>query len=391
VKRISKLGLAAFVALSLTAAIGASGASASSFVTEKAPATISGAAAGVEGIPKFSFLSGSMSCSSLAPSGAMASVYATEIDGSLKESACTGPFSAPYTLQTYGCSLRLKAGNDTLDVVCPAGKEIRLVPVKSGCEVTIPAQSGLPAGYGTEGSGSAREIRAEIGSSLKYSQVNGSCTKGTFTGSVNAKWNLKGTYEGSQVGVYVAKQPISIGGATPKLIAGSYPATISGSQVAGLHKFALNGGAAECKTADISSIASEATAQLTVQATYADCTVLGIAGSVKMNGCTYTFNVLNQPPVGSTYAGHADIACPAGKAIELVAGTSKVKCTVSIGTQTTDSGGLSFTNEASSTIGLGLAVKGIDYHKQQGEGLGACSTGDFTDGTYTGSSTLVGS
>jgi hypothetical protein len=386
VKRIARVGLAAFVALSLTVAIGVGTASAASFVTEKAPTTINGS---VSITPQFNFNSGPMSCPSLAPTGSMASVYSTEFEGSLKESSCTGPFSAPYTIKVNGCAFLFKAGNGTLDVVCPAGQEVRLVPVKTGCEIAIPAQSGLAATYSTKGSGSAREITAGTSSSLKYSQVNGSCTLGTFTGSWIGQWNLKGTNGGSQVGVYVAKQPISIGGFTPKLIAGSYPAAIAGTAVA-VHKLKTSGRTTECKTVSFSSNVGESSAQLTVQATYAECTVLGIAGSVNMNGCTYTFNVLNQAPVGATYAGHADIACPAGKAIELISGTSKVKCTVTIPAQTTNSGGLSFTNEASSTIGLSLAVNGIDYHQQEGEGLGACSTGDFTDGTYTGSSTLVG-
>ena len=388
-KRISKLGLAAFVALSLTAAVGAGAASAASFVTEKAPTTVTGTVDGVS-YPRFQFLVGTVSCPSLAPTGTMNSVYAGAMEGSLKETPCTGPLGGNYTLQTHGCNFTLRASNSTLDIVCPAGNEIGLVPVGSGCEFTIPAQAGLAASYGSEGSGSSREILAGSSSTLKYSQVNGTCTKGTFNGSWGGSWKLKGTNEGSQVGVYVAKQPISIGGSTPKLRAGSYPASIAGTAVA-THKIKVSGGTTECKTSAFSSSVSGETAQLTVQASYAECTVLGVAGSVNMNGCTYTFNVLNQAPVGATYAGHADIACPAGKAIELIAGTSKPKCTVTIPAQTTDSGGLSFTNEASSTIGLGLAVSGIDYHQQKGEGLGACSTGDFTDGTYTGSSTLVGS
>jgi hypothetical protein len=106
-----------------------------------------------------------------------------------------------------------------------------------------------------------------------------------------------------------------------------------------------------------------------------------------MKSCSYLLSVEN---VGPPYKGKESISCSGGSQIEIVATSAgKVKCTVTIGAQATNAGGLSFTNEAS-TIGVGFAVSGIAYHQQAGEGLGTCATGDYATGTYTGSSILTG-
>jgi hypothetical protein len=211
---------------------------------------------------------------------------------------------------------------------------------------------------------------------------------------------VQGSNGGKSTGIWVSTSEapelppsgIAIGGTPPKLVAGTYPITISGGQGT-QHVMSLQAGSLKCTTAKFNTSASGSTAQLTVGAEYSGCTAFGFPATVSMNGCTYTFNILNQAPVGSAYAGHADIACPAGKSISIIAsGAGLTKCTVTILAQTTDSEGLTFTNQSSiSTIGLSLAIKGIDYHQQEGSGLGRCSTADPTAGTYTGSSTLVGS
>jgi hypothetical protein len=404
VKRIKNLGLAVVTALALTAVLGAAGASATSFVTEKAPAAVTSTVAG--GTPSvFTFGDDYGYCSTAILSGASGSTHAAQLFLVPSNLKCNfGNFTGESSVKLNGCELDFHPGakvesNGTFDIVCPAGNAITFEPSSSkGCLVTVPAQTGLLARYSNAGgTGSERKVKVNIeAGGINYSQVSGSVcgptgsfTDGTWTGSAT----LQASSEGSPVGMYMGNNPISISGAPPKLVAEGYPVRLAGTQATAI-AMTLQGGTVKCTTTNFNSSASGPTAQLAVGAEYGGCTVFGLPGAMNMNECTYTLNVLNQAPVGSTYAGHADIACPVGRAIEIIAYTASnnhtAKCTVTIPGQTTDSGGLTFTNEPTSAITLGLGIKGIDYHKQEGSGLGRCTTGDYTDGTYTGTATLEG-
>lgn len=389
-KRIKNLGLAVVAVLALTAVVGVAGASASGFLAEKYPAAVTTSKTSQE----LKFHSLTARCYP-APEAELTGA-SSAIEGVTNDSLCESFGNT--TMKMNSCKFVYRPGAETskgvfagtFDIVCPAGLAIQIATICG--PITVGSQSGLAATYENIGTGANRSVTINAkASGLQHTQGGaGGCASGTYADGVwNGSWTVQAAKGGSQVGMFVGNNPISITGSPPKLTAGAYPVSLTAAQSGGLHKLVLAGGTTECTTANFSSNASAATAQFAIQAEYAGCTVLGVAGSVSMHGCTYVFNVLNQEPAGSTYAGHADIACPAGKAIELIAGTSKVKCTVTIPAQTTDSEGLAFTNGAS-TIALGLSMKGIDYHQQKGEGLGACVTGDFTTGTYTGSSTLVG-
>jgi hypothetical protein len=154
-------------------------------------------------------------------------------------------------------------------------------------------------------------------------------------------------------------------------------------------KFSYYGSTVECQTSSqFTGAVSIPTAQLGVQAAYSGCKGFGLNHSVNMNGCSYLLNIENSGP---PYAGNLTISCPAGKAIEVTAlYGSQVKCTTTVGAQTTNAGGLAFTNEPNSTVGLGISVSGLKYHQQAGEGTFPCTTGDYTNGTYTGKSILEG-
>jgi hypothetical protein len=178
------------------------------------------------------------------------------------------------------------------------------------------------------------------------------------------------------------------------LEAASYPTSIGGEQSkSSKHSLSFQYGKLSCDAVDFSSPSIfSPKEQFSVEAAYSgNCKLGGLTTAVNMNGCSYTFNVLNQAPVGGAYAGHADIACPAGKSIEVVTVPQAKRCTITIAAQTTDSGGLTFTNDAvTPTILATFGINGIDYHQQKGEGIGSCTTGDYTTGTYTGASTLFG-
>jgi hypothetical protein len=406
VKRIKILSFAAVAALALIAVLGAAGASAASeFKTESSPTTITPSF--IEGNQlDWHFHTAYQRCANGAE-GTLSSTHAKEVEMTLKDTTCEAQFTGNQ-FKANGCKFTYRVGNQTgsstfkgtIDIG-PAGCgpiSFTSVVGSSACQVTVPAQTGLSATFENVGSGKNRMVKVYPSTTnLKHTQVSGKdCGAeglGTFTdGSISGSVKLQATNAGGAVGMWVEAPAVSIGGTPPKWIAGTYPISIGGAQNSA-HVFNLpSSGKVECGSVNFHAPISFSTAQLSVTAEYGSCKAFGLPGTVSMNGCTYTFNVLNQPPVGASYAGHADIACPAGKAIEIVVNPSPLtpKCTITIAAQTTDSGGLTFTNETVSTVGLAMAMKGIDYHLQEGSGVGRCKTGDWTDGTYTGSSTLVG-
>ncbi|MGC1166597.1 MAG: hypothetical protein WA862_10855 [Solirubrobacterales bacterium] len=419
-KRIKNLGLAMVLAMALTAALGAAGASASlpQLETESSPVTLS--STNPFGKHNWFFYTANRWCD--APSlSAKVGEPTWQFEVSATDAECYAQYTG-YQLKMNGCKLMYHLGKQignesfagTVDIV-PAGcGPISFASGASYCQVTVPSQTGL--GKVTfenlgKGTGNKRTIKLTHGiGGMKHSQVSGEecgAALGTFEeGQWFGSWELKGTTAGGfPDGIWLTGEgwteppplAVSITGTPPKFVGSAYPITLAGPQSStAKHVFDFPGtGKAKCGTANLKGYLNATTSQLPIFGEYGTCEVLGFSGSVvMMNGCSYTFNVLNQPPVGGAYAGHADISCPTGKSIELVAyagigGT--LKCTITIPAQTTDSGGLTLTNATSTSIKADLAIKGIDYHTQEGTGLGRCKTGDFTEGTYTGSSTLVAS
>lgn len=408
-RRIKNIGLAAIAVLALSA-VGATAASAAEFEAETATATIS--SSNPYGLQAWTFHTASQHCDAPQLEGTL-KVPIKTLEAGAKDAACYDNYTG-FELKTNGCSLVHRLGVKTgaatfsgsVDIACPAGKTISFTGGVKTCKVDVPAQNNLPATYENVGAGSERAIKVTVNASgLKHSQVSGSdcgAAIGSYSdGSWSGSWKLQGS-NGGPVGIWVKASEglelppsgIAVSGSPPALIAGTYPITITGQQKASTdHVFAVQWGTMKCTSAKFSSSISGASTQFTVTPEYGGCTWGGLSASVKTNGCTYTFNVLNKPPSGSTFYGHPDIACPAGKAIELVASAAGiVKCTATVPTQSPNENGLSFTNEAAtSTIGLVVGMQGVDFHQQEGSGLGKCSTGDYTNGAFSGVSTLVGS
>jgi hypothetical protein len=97
--------------------------------------------------------------------------------------------------------------------------------------------------------------------------------------------------------------------------AASYPVTYSGSQAATEpHVFIADGYETTCKNAEFSGSASAASSTATLTPTYSECTAFGLSATVDMNGCSYTFHL------ASTSKADADLNCPAGAEVEIVAG-----------------------------------------------------------------------
>ena len=407
---IRNIGLAAVAALALSAALGATSASAAEFEAEQVSTTIG--SSGPYGLQTWQFHTAQQDCDALQLAGAL-SIGTKKLETTAKDAACYDNFTG-FELKTNGCGLVHRLGVKTgattfsgsVDISCPAGKTISFVGGVNTCKVNVPGQNNLPATYENVGAGKERAIKVTVNASgLKHSQVSGSdCggAIGTYSdGTWSGSWKLQGSSGGSPVGIWVKASEglelppsgIAISGSPSALVGGTYPITVTGQQKGtSQHIFELQWGSVKCNTALFSSSISGASTQFAVSAEYGGCTWGGFPASVKMNGCTYTFNVLNGL-VGSLYAGHADIACPAGKAIELVATSAGwPKCTATVQAQSPNEKGLSFTNEPStSTIGLVVGMQGVDYHQQEGGGLGRCSSGDFTNGYFSGVSTLAGS
>lgn len=411
--RVNKVTIAAVAAMALTAIFGATAASAAHFESEFEPTTVKSSSP--YGLQEWHFQSTQQGCDAPPVQGTIVGGPQTVLNTTVSNAKCYYNYTAAPNLEMNGCSFVYRLGaktgattfNGAIDIACPAGKTVAFRGGSLTCKVDVPAQKNLPAMFENVGVGKARSIKATVyATGLKHTQVEGhncngvlgSFSNGTWTGS----WKLEGSFGGSAAGIWVAPDGgyelppagIGIGGSPLKLNGGTYPMSISGSQGT-QHVITLNGSkTVKCSTANLSTSLSGPTAQFPVTGAYSGCTALGFPGEVKMNGCTYTFSVINQPPYELSYAGHADISCPAGKTIEIISiSAGLVKCTVTIGSQiTNDTGYLVYTNQPStSTIGLELKITGIDYHQQEGGGLGRCTTGDFTDGTYTGTSTLVGS
>lgn len=386
-KRIRNLSLAAFATLAITAAVGATAASASEFVAGKYTATITS----TENSQTLTTRAVGMGCTTKAEASltSQAPTLRAGLSGS-----CS--FFGENPVAMHGCEFIYRPGAETSsnhyggssDISCPAGQSIQ-VSAGGFCTIKIPAQTGLTTNYENLGSGSTGTVKVNLEAThLKYTQEKvTTCETGTFEdGTLSGGWTLQGSNGGSQTGLRLThKGAISIGGSPPKLTAASYPVTLVGAQNT-TQKFALQYGNVTCEKVNFISGPLNSTSELPVGAEYSGCLYGGTPATVRMNLCSYVFNVEN---AGPPYVGKESISCIGGNLIEIVAtAAGKVKCTATIGAQATNAGGLSFTNEAS-TIGLGFSVSGISYHQQAGEGLGACTTGNYT-GTYTGSSILTG-
>ena len=394
-KRMKHLGVAVFAALALTAGIGAAGASAANFEAESYPATF---AASETGELQFTFSSFNTQCQAPALSGSLGSVNPLA-EPTAADSTCA--FLGTVPMKMNGCKIGYRPGIETavgkfegaFDVNCPAGKRIEIT--SANCSAAIPAQVGLRAQYENVGAGTQRAVKVTAeANNLKYTQLKGAiCSeKSAEAGLWGGSWNIQGrTGGGKQQGLWLKSGNVALpakGLAVEKevgLKTGAETSSIFGQQNPE-EKLVLKtaAGTLTCSTANFTATTFSAWS-IQLQPSYSGCTNSGLATTINPNGCT--FNVAVGIPTG-----HADISCPAGKSITaVVAPGGVVSCTITIGTQETDSGGLTFQNQViTAKLSLGLAITGIDYHQQTGSGLARCTTQDGTTGTYTGSSTLAG-
>jgi hypothetical protein len=167
----------------------------------------------------------------------------------------------------------------------------------------------------------------------------------------------------------------------------SYPATISGTQIEGKHLFKTVANELFCGTYDFQGKLSEAAKEIALSASPSGCSTAGVLTmTVNMSGCTWNFNSGK-----GLFAESLQVVCPAGK--EIVWTASSGNCTAKIPPQTI-AAEITYTNTATEpkkSIKYSTSATGIHYTLGPSSGcLGSPAPGAYTNGTYTGMTTLTG-
>jgi hypothetical protein len=282
-------------------------------------------------------------------------------------SACKAFGFASASVVTNGCTYELALEGTrfgahypaTFGIACPQGKAIEVTA--GNCTVAIPSQGGRgPAATSTDLAAAQRGIEVEFGvANLKYTVTKdgflcpfagtGAKEGGRYTGStmVVGKNALQDPIDVEVAGVEVEEPH------PPRFESAGYPTALSGGQnlASAYNMFATEAGSVECGKATVAGQLAAASATLTLSPTYSECKGLGSSATVTTNGCTYQV-ALAGTKSGEKYPGTMSIACPEGKAIEIVAGN----CTVAIGAQS----GLSTVNASNDTAATPQRVE-VDF------------------------------
>jgi hypothetical protein len=179
----------------------------------------------------------------------------------------------------------------------------------------------------------------------------------------------------------------------------SSPVTLTGAQEEN-DVFTTTAGNTSCKEVKYKS-APTATPTTTVSVTpeypektaggLQNCTALGFPAKVDTNGCTYLFHI----GAGVT-TGTLDIVCAGSNEITVTANnTATEKCIIHVKGQT-GLGPITYTNVGSGTtreLTVSAKITNLSYShtRPAGEpGLGACTTGSGTTGSYNGKAIVTG-
>jgi hypothetical protein len=161
--------------------------------------------------------------------------------------------------------------------------------------------------------------------------------------------------------------------------AAKYPATLTGSNPVGKETFTTEGGVVKCASSFHGELTGR-TQTLTATPTYTGCEAFGfVEAKVIMNGCNYLFHLTTLVPASTTYQAHVDVVCPAGKVIEINAGTCKITIGGQNGLTTVD-----LQNVAGGKVSVTPTVANIGYTvTQDGFGCPFAGTGAKGGATYT--------
>jgi len=202
IRNLKVLGLA-LVAVFALSAVAASAASADSLTSESSPVVLTGKQVGAGDV--FTLTAGTAKCKEIkytatttTPTTTVSATPSFPAKTASGEQNCTG-FGFPSETITNGCTYLFHIGaatTGTMDVVCPAGKEITIVSSSAGttkCTVHVAAQSGLgTVTYRNVGTLTTREVELEVNlTNVKYSH-----TEGTGLGKCTSGAAVNGSYVG---------------------------------------------------------------------------------------------------------------------------------------------------------------------------------------------------
>lgn len=399
-KGVKSIGLAVIAALAITAFVGVSSASASSFVFGSYPASYAGGGSG-----QLKLAGWESTCSEVWFGGSVGS-DATSLTPSTQSIAGCG-YGAQ--LELNGCSMTYKPGVETAPGVY--GGTIDIGPAGCGpmsiskwgaawCSsytYSVSPKTGLPAEFENVGSGPSARVKIRIhaqGLNVGAPPPFTGCGSSGENGSYEGSWEMSaggGVHVDGAAGLFLSGKAFE-GERSPESVIGQEDATA-------LPKFTAGGISTTCKQADFNGTISAATSALPLTASYGECKSGTPPALVKMNTCGYTLNVLN---ASAPYSGSLDVACTkAGDAIEVRSYASVAKmeedkpiCIASIGAQS----GLSSVGLANLGSGSSRAVdvtpnlSGYTYNYSRLSAVcpGSGTGGTFSDGKYVGDTTLHG-
>jgi hypothetical protein len=165
--------------------------------------------------------------------------------------------------------------------------------------------------------------------------------------------------------------------------AGSYPATITGTQATQVI-FTGVVGTWKCGALAMQGELKEESTSLNLTPLYSECSWAGVAATINMEGCTYNYtagNTLGENKIEATM----DVVCPAGKEAKL---TLTNGCTIRIPSQ---NGLKSVTAENTlMDVDLQLGVTAMTYTVENGTKCpNTPANGTYTNGTLSGVETLI--
>lgn len=223
-RNLKVLGLALSTIILALSAAAVSTASADTFTADSTPVALTGSQ---EGNDVFTITAGNTTCKEVKYTGTSASKVTTiSVTPSYPEKTAGGEqnctsLGLPALIETNGCTYLFHIGvatEGTLDIVCPAGKEITVTAgynVTTKCTIHVPGQTGLSKityiNAGT-GAGTTRELLVQAAiTNLKYSHTTGTgfahCTAGSgTTGSYTGQARVTGEKDGGgeHVGIFLS-------------------------------------------------------------------------------------------------------------------------------------------------------------------------------------------
>lgn len=182
-RNLKLLGLAAMALLAVSA-IGTAGVQAATFTSEAGATTVVSThdGTGKTAHAVIDAAGANLTCAQQVANSSWVGQALAGIRVFVGLSACNS-VGQTATVNMNECSLELKAGG-TMDIVCPAGKEITYSTPNPVCDVTIPAQSNKGTlTYTNITTGTSKEITVSPNlTELKYTATGAGCPEtGTFT------------------------------------------------------------------------------------------------------------------------------------------------------------------------------------------------------------------